>query len=160
LQDAFEQAGSSTLTMSAIAMPGLVRQFNWRQTRLALEQGTILLLAGGTGHPYFTTDTTAALRACEIDADAILKATKVNGVYSADPMTDATAQRYTQLNYDDALEQRLQVMDAAAFSLCRDNNIPIVVFDFSQVGSLPRAICGDHSVGTLVCDGITTLAEC
>jgi uridylate kinase len=115
-----------------------------------MEKGRVVIMTGGTGNPYFTTDTAAALRAMEINADIVIKATKVNGVYSADPKKDPTAQRFTHLSYDEVLASRFEVMDMTAFALCRENNMPILVLDFDAEGDLIRAIKGDTSVGTLV----------
>ena len=114
-----------------------------------LEKGRVVIFAAGTGNPYFSTDTTAALRASEIDADVLLKATKVDGIYSADPATNPSAKRYDKLTYMDALKGRLNVMDSTAFSLCMDNRIPIVVFNLSTYGNIRRAILGEP-IGTLV----------
>ena len=114
-----------------------------------LNKGRVVIFAGGTGNPFFTTDTTAALRASEIDADILLKATKVNGVYSADPAKDPTAVRYRRISYTEALQKQLKIMDASAFALCMENGIPIVVFDFFEAGNLKRVLEG-KTVGTLI----------
>ena len=116
-----------------------------------LEKGRVIILAGGTGNPYFSTDTAAALRASEIHADAIFKATKVDGVYTADPKKDPSARRYVRLSYRTALDHRLKVMDSTAFALCMENAVPIVVFDFFDSGALERVIAGENT-GTLVAD--------
>jgi uridylate kinase len=118
-----------------------------------LSAGTVVILAAGTGHPYFTTDTTAALRACEIGAAAVLKGTQVDGVYSADPRRVADAQRYSRIGFSEALSRQLRVMDLTAFSLCMDNQIPILVFRFGTAGALERLLRGDLSSATLVDDG-------
>ncbi|HKP72930.1 MAG TPA: hypothetical protein VJT82_08335, partial [Pyrinomonadaceae bacterium] len=116
-----------------------------------LEKGRVAIFAGGTGNPYFTTDSAAALRALEIKADVILKATKVEGVYNADPVKDPTATRYDCITYQEVLEQRLQVMDASAISLCMDNKLPIVVFNMRTPGNIMRVVLGEPGVGTKVC---------
>jgi uridylate kinase len=152
LEDALRAQGLAAKVLSAIPVPGTVDPFSVSCANELLAAGAVVLFAGGTGHPFFTTDTTAALRACEIGADAIIKATKVDGVYTADPVKHPAAQRYRRLAYTDALAQRLEVMDAAAFSLCMENRIPILVFNFFQAGNLQRAMVGDTTVCTLVCD--------
>jgi uridylate kinase len=150
MQDALEQAGVPVQVQTAFPIPGVGEPFDQRRALKHLAAGTVVIFAGGTGHPFFTTDTTAALRACEINAAAIFKATKVDGVYSADPKTNPEATRYSKLAYTDALNQRLQIMDASAFSLCMDNDIPIVVFNFSQTDALKRVIAGNHQIATVV----------
>jgi uridylate kinase len=125
--------------------------FIHRRALRHLEKGRVVLFAAGTGNPLFSTDTCAALRAREIRADVLVKATKVDGVYTADPKKDPSAVRFRTLSYRDALSRQLRVMDSAAFSLCMDNRIPIVVFDFFEEGSLEKAVCGE-AVGTLVSD--------
>ncbi|MPN44857.1 Uridylate kinase [bioreactor metagenome] len=115
-----------------------------------LEAGKVVIFAGGTGSPFFTTDTTAALRALETDCEAVLKATKVDGIYSADPFKDPNAVRYSTLSFEEALSRQLKVMDAAAFSLCREHDLPIVVFNFFDAGSLERVVAGDPAAGTVV----------
>ncbi len=152
LRDMFEDCGVHCTLRSAFEITGLVNPFDCREGRQLLQPGSVLVLAAGTGHPFFTTDTTAALRACELQADAILKATKVDGVYSDDPVKNKDAVRYDRLSYADALSQRLGVMDSTAFSLCRDNGMPIIVFDFFQAGALRRVMLGDLSHATLVGD--------
>jgi uridylate kinase len=149
LQDALEKNGVSTRVQSAIEMRAVAEPFIRRRAIRHLEKDRVVIFAAGTGNPYFSTDTTAALRASEIDADALLKATKVDGVYSADPKQDPSATRYDKLTYMDALKGRLNVMDSTAFSLCMDNHIPIVVFDLFQYGNIRRAILGEP-IGTLV----------
>ena len=116
----------------------------------ALESGQLVIFAGGTGSPFFTTDTTAVLRALETDCDAVLKATKVDGVYTADPVKDPSAQRFAELSFDEALARQLKVMDSTAFSMCRDNDLPIIVFNFGEEGSFERILAGDTSAGTIV----------
>ena len=134
----------------ATAFGTVVPQFNREQAIKDLEAGKIVIFAGGTGSPFFTTDTTAALRALETQCDAVLKATKVDGIYTADPFKDPNAVRYKVLTFEEALSQQLKVMDAAAFSLCRDHDLPIVVFNFFEAGSMERVISGDTSAGTVV----------
>ncbi len=150
MRDALETGGLRCRLQSAFEITGVVPPFNARQARQALYDGEVLILAGGTGHPFFTTDTTAALRACQIQAQAILKATKVDGIYSADPHKFPDAVRYSQLEYSEALAQRLGVMDSTAFSLCMDNQVPIVVFNFSEPGALCRIVKGDLTTATIV----------
>ena len=152
LQSALERIGVQTRVMSAIAMPAVCEPFIRRRAIRHLEKGRIVIFGAGTGNPFFTTDTAAALRASEIEADALLKATKVDGVYTADPKQDATARRYERLTYTEALERRLRVMDAAAFSLCMENDIPIVVFDFFRKDEILRVVRGEPA-GTRVHHG-------
>ncbi|MBR1588147.1 MAG: UMP kinase [Kiritimatiellae bacterium] len=149
MMNALEQAGVPTRVMTAIDMPKLAEPFIQRKAIRHLEKGRVCIFAGGTGNPFFSTDSAAALRASEIGADALLKATKVDGIYTADPMKDPKAKRYGTLKYETALAKRLKVMDAAAFALCMENNIPIVVFDFFDGNALERLVKGD-AVGTLV----------
>ena len=149
LQDALEQQGIVTRVMSAIEMRAVAEPFIRRRAVRHLEKGRALIFAAGTGNPYFTTDTAAALRAMEIKADVIMKATKVDGIYSADPMKDPNARRYDRISYLEVLEQRLEVMDATAISLCMDNRLPILVFDLRTAGNLRRAVLGE-AVGSTV----------
>jgi uridylate kinase len=149
LQDALEKHGVSTRVQSAIEMRAVAEPFIRRRAMRHLEKGRVVIFAAGTGNPYFSTDTTAALRASEINADVLLKATKVDGIYSADPTTNPSAKRYDKLTYMDALKGRLNVMDSTAFSLCMDNRIPIVVFNLFEYGNIRRAILGEP-IGTLV----------
>jgi len=151
LQDALEKAGVDTRVQTAIEMKQVAEPFIRRRAIRHLEKGRIVIFGGGTGNPYFSTDTAAALRASEIDADALLKATKVDGVYTADPKKNPDAQRYQHLTYLEALHKQLKVMDAAAFSLCMENQIPIVVFDFFKPGNIELALAG-KAVGTRVSD--------
>lgn len=153
VQNALEQVGTKAMVMTAQQMPQVATPFNARLAIEKLSSGTVVIFAGGTGNPFFSTDTGAALRAAEIKADALLKATKVDGVYTADPKKDPTATRYTTLSYEEALAKRLNVMDATAFALCRDNNIPILVFDFSSPDAMRRIVLGETSLGTLVAEG-------
>jgi len=150
LQDALEKVAVHTRVMSAIDIPQLAEPFIRRRAIRHLEKDRIVIFAAGTGNPYFTTDSAAALRALEIKAEIILKATKVDGVYSADPMTDATAELFTEITYRQVLERRLGVMDASAISLCMDNNLPIIVFNMRESGNIRRVVTGERGVGTKV----------
>ena len=150
LQNALESLGIPTRVMSSLSIPSVCEPYLRRKALSHLEKKMIVIFGGGTGNPFFSTDTAAALRAAEISADALLKATKVDGVYSADPKKDPTATRYDHLTCEEALAKRLNVMDAAAFALCRDNNIPIVVFDFHAQDVMRRIICGEEGLGTVV----------
>ena len=150
LKEYFSEAGIIARVQSAVGMEPMAERFNRDTAIHALESGQVVIFAGGTGSPFFTTDTAAVLRALETDCDAVLKATKVDGVYSADPFKDPSARRFDELSFDEALELHLQVMDAAAFSLCRDNDLPIVVFNFSAPGSMERVLSGDTSAGTII----------
>jgi len=149
LQDALEKLGCPTRVQSAIAMAQVAEPFIRRRAVRHLEKGRVVIFGGGTGNPYFSTDTAAALRANEIGAEVILKATKVDGVYDCDPKKNPGAKRFAEVSYLDALQQRLQVMDSTAFSLCMDNKMPIIVFDFFKPHNLRRAVSGEK-VGTLV----------
>ena len=149
LQDALEKISVPTRVQSAITMPQVVEPFIRRRAVRHLEKGRVVIFGGGTGNPYFSTDTAAALRASEIGADVILKATKVDGVYDSDPMKNPQAKRFERITYLEALRQQLKVMDAAAFSLCSDNKMPIIVFDLFKPHNLRRVVLG-KKVGTLV----------
>jgi len=149
LQDALEQIGVTTRVATAIEMRSVAEPFIRRRAIRHLEKGRVVVFAAGTGNPYFTTDTAAALRAMEMRAEVILKGTKVDGVYTADPMIDAAAQRYESISYLQVLERGLKVMDATAISLCMDNKLPIIVFNLRQSGNLRRVIMGE-AVGTTV----------
>lgn len=149
LQSALESMAVETRVMTAIAMPAVAEPFIRRRAIRHLEKGRIVIFGAGTGNPYFTTDSAAALRANEMECDALLKATKVDGIYSADPVTHPDATRYETITYQDAISQGLRVMDTAAFSLCMENSIPIQVFDFFQPNSLVRLL-GGEPVGTRV----------
>jgi uridylate kinase len=149
LQDAIERAGIPVRVMSAIAMNEIAEPYIRRRAVRHLEKGRVVIFVAGTGNPYFTTDTAAALRAVEIGASVLLKATKVDGVYDADPMTVPTARRYEHLEYADLLRDQLRVMDAAAISLCMENDLPIVVFDLNQADNIARVARGE-AVGTLI----------
>lgn len=150
VQDALEKLDVQTRVMSAIDIPQLAEPFIRRRAVRHLEKGRIVIFAAGTGNPYFTTDSAAALRALEIKADIILKATKVDGVYTSDPMLDATATRYDSITYQQVLERQLKVMDASAISLCMDNKLPIIVFNMRQPGNITRVVKGEAGVGTRV----------
>ncbi len=149
LQDGLEREGVETRSASAVEMKTLMEPYIRRRVVRHLEKGRAVILAGGTGNPYFTTDTAAALRATELGADAIFKATKVDGVYSADPNVDPNAKRFERLTFQDALQQDLKVMDRTAFTLCMENGMPIMVFDMFVEGNMERAVRGD-SIGTWV----------
>jgi uridylate kinase len=150
LQDALEKIQVDTRVLSAVDIPQLAESFIRRRAVRHLEKGRVVIFAAGTGNPYFTTDSAAALRALEIKADIILKATKVDGVYSADPMTDETAELFNEITYRQVLERELKVMDASAISLCMDNNLPIIVFNMRQPGNISRVLLGELGVGTKV----------
>ncbi|HEX6731262.1 MAG TPA: UMP kinase [Pyrinomonadaceae bacterium] len=150
LQDALEKIDVHTRVLSAIDIPQLAESFIRRRAVRHLEKGRIVIFAAGTGNPYFTTDSAAALRALEIRADIILKATKVDGVYSADPMQNPNAERYNEITYEDVLKRQLRVMDASAISLCMDNNLPIIVFDMTDAGNIKRVVMGEPGVGTRI----------
>ncbi|MFC1453231.1 UMP kinase [Verrucomicrobiota bacterium] len=150
LQDALEKIGMETRLQTAIEMQRVAEPFIRRRALRHLDQGRILIFAAGTGNPFFSTDSAAALRASEIGADVLLKATKVDGVYSDDPMKNPDATRYRQVSYAEALGKSLKIMDGAAFSLCMENRIPIIVFNFFEPGSIEGVIQGQE-IGTLVC---------
>jgi uridylate kinase len=152
LQDGLEQHGIPSRVLTAIEMRSVAEPFIRRRAIRHMEKGRVVVFAAGTGNPYFTTDTAAALRAMEIKADVILKATKVDGIYTADPMTDSTATRYDEIKYLQVLEQGLKVMDATAISLCMDNRMPIIVLNLNTPGNMRRAILGE-AVGTRVTAG-------
>src|SRR6184192_4025476 len=152
LQDSLEKAGCQTRVLSAIEMRAVAEPYIRRRAIRHLEKGRVVIFAAGTGNPFFTTDTAGALRAVEIAADAIMKATKVDGIYSADPARDATAHYLPRVTYIDALNQRLQVMDSAAISLCMDNKLPIIVFDLTRSGNVRRIVLGEP-VGSIVSSG-------
>lgn len=152
LQDALEKAGVATRVQSAIHLQQLCEPYIRRRAVRHLQKGRIVVFAAGTGNPFFTTDTAAALRAMEIGADAILKATKVDGVYDKDPKKHADAVRFTTLPYLEVLQRNLKVMDATAISLCMDNALPIVVFDMTQEGNI-RRVCAGEPIGTIVSNG-------
>jgi uridylate kinase len=149
LQSALEKSGVHTRVMTAIAIPSVAEPFIRRRAVRHLEKGRVVIFGAGTGNPFFTTDSAAALRASEIRADVLIKGTKVDGIYSADPKKHANATRYETITYSEAIQQRLRVMDAAAFSLCMENGIPIIVFNFFKENEIIRVLKGE-SVGTLV----------
>ncbi len=149
LQDAIERAGVPTRVMSAIQMNEVAEPYIRRRAVRHLEKGRVAIFVAGTGNPYFTTDTAAALRAIEIGAEVLLKATRVDGVYEADPFKDPTARRYTRLEYADLLRDQLKVLDAAAVALCMENDLPIIVFDLNQPDNITRVALGEP-VGTLI----------
>ena len=149
LQDALERTGIPARTMTAIQMPQVAEPYIRRRAVRHLEKGRVVILAAGTGNPYFTTDTTAALRGVELGAEVILKATKVDGIYSADPLKDPKAERYRTLSYMDVLNRGLTVMDNTAITMCMDNNLPIIVFDLMQEGNIEKVVLGEE-IGTLV----------
>jgi uridylate kinase len=158
LQDALEKQGVLTRVLSAIKMEQICEAYIRRRAVRHLEKGRVVIFAAGTGNPYFTTDTAASLRAMEINAEVIFKATKVDGVYNADPNKDPSARRYRTLTYMDVLKQGLNVMDSTAISLCKDNDLPIVIFDLTARGNIRRAVMGGGEVGTLVGASETTWA--
>jgi uridylate kinase len=149
LQSALEQLGVETRLQSAIEMANVAEPFIYRRAIRHLELGRVVIFGAGTGNPFFSTDTTAALRASEIRAEIILKATKVDGIYDSDPKQNPNASKYETVSYTEALTKRLKVMDSTAFSLCMDNRVPIVVFDMSNPQNITRVVCGEK-VGTLV----------
>ncbi|MDF3818919.1 UMP kinase [Leptospira sp. 96542] len=149
LQDACEKQGMFTRVLSAIEMKSVAEPYIRRRAVRHLEKNRVIIFAGGTGNPYFTTDTTASLRAVEVGCEVILKATKVDGVYTADPKKDNTAKRYLQVSFMESIKRRLKVMDSTALSLCMDNNMPIIVFDIFKSGNLKKLIIGEP-IGTLI----------
>src|SRR5689334_19367240 len=150
LQDALEKVDVHTRVLSAVDIPQLAEPFIRRRALRHLEKQRIVIFAAGTGNPYFTTDSAAALRALEIEADVIMKATKVDGIYTSDPVKDATATRFDNISFRDVLEKQLKVMDASAISLCMDNDLPIMVFNMRESGNIVKAVSGDLTIGTLV----------
>ncbi len=149
LQSALENAGTHTRVLSAIDIPQLAEPFIKRKAQRHLEKGRVVICAGGTGNPYFTTDSAAALRALELGCDVLLKATNVDGVYDKDPKRFRSAKKYDEITYQDAMAQHLNIMDQAAFSLCQDQKLPIVVFNFFKPGALLKAAKGEK-IGTVV----------
>ncbi len=150
LQDALEKLNVYTRVMSAVDIPQLAEPFIRRRAVRHLEKGRVVILAAGTGNPYFTTDSAAALRALEVKAEVIMKATKVDGIYTSDPVKDPDAVRFEKISYQQVLEKQLKVMDASAISLCMDNDLPIMVFNMKTSGNILRAVNGDLTIGTLV----------
>ena len=149
MRDALERANIHTVVMSAIPMSGVVEHYDRRMAIRLLEEGNVVIFAGGTGNPFFTTDSAACLRGIEIDADIVLKATKVDGVYTSDPVQDPSATRFDTLTYDQVLEKQLGVMDLTAICLARDHEMPLRVFAMNQIGALRNAVVGDDE-GTLI----------
>jgi uridylate kinase len=150
LQETLEKLGQPTRVLSAIEVAAMCEPFIRRKALWHLEHNRVVILAGGTGNPFFTTDTCAALRASELEANLLVKATKVDGVYSEDPAKNPQAQLFENLSYDDVLTRNLRIIDHAAVSLCRDNNIPIIVLNIFKRGNIAKALCGER-VGTLIC---------
>ncbi len=149
MRDALERCNIATKVMSAIPMSGVVEHYDRRRALRDLKGGDVVIFSAGTGNPFFTTDSAACLRGIEIEADVVLKATKVDGVYSADPMKDPAAVRYDRLTYDEVLDRKLGVMDLTAICLCRDHNMPVRVFDMNKPGALTRVVVGEDE-GTLI----------
>lgn len=149
IQSALEKHGIKTRLMSAIKMEAVCEPLIRRRAVRHLEKGRVVIFGAGTGNPYFTTDTTAGLRAIEIEADVVLKGTRVDGIYTADPEKDPNATKFDELSFDEAIEKKLQIMDTTAFTLCRENNLPIIVFDMNKDGNLHNLINGAN-VGTVV----------
>ena len=149
LQNALEQTGVPTRVMTAIQMAAIAEPYIRRRALRHLEKGRVVIFVAGTGNPYFTTDTAAALRAKELGCDVILKATKVDGVYSADPVKDATAVKYEKIRFIEALQKNLKVMDATALSMCMDHDLPIVVFNLLEPGNIKKVVLGE-SIGTVI----------
>ncbi len=150
IQSSLERHGLFTRVMSAIKMEQVCEPYVRRRAVRHLEKGRVVIFGAGTGNPYFTTDTTASLRAIEVEADVVLKGTKVDGVYTADPFKDKTATRYKTITFQDVYEKKLSVMDMTAFTLCQENNLPIIVFDMNRPGNLIRLVQGDDNIGTLI----------
>ena len=149
LQAELEQQGLKTELLSGLAIEPICKETSRRRMISALEEGKIVIIAGGTGNPYFTTDTASTLRAIEMKADVILKGTRVDGVYTSDPEKDQTATKYSSLTYDEALSKKLKIMDLTAFALCQENKMPIYVFDMNTQGNLQKVVKGEH-IGTIV----------
>lgn len=152
LKEALERAGKEARCMTAIDIPAVAEPFIRLRALRHMELGRIVVMAGGTGNPFFTTDTCAALRATELECDAVLKATKVDGVYTADPHLHSDAQRFDALTFDEAIEKRLDVMDRTALTMCHERNIPIIVFDYRQSGAIRRVVAGER-LGTRIAGG-------
>lgn len=149
LQAELEQQGLKTELLSGLAIEPICKETSRRRMISVLEEGKIVIIAGGTGNPYFTTDTASTLRAIEMKADVILKGTRVDGVYTSDPEKDPTATKYSSLTYDEALSKKLKIMDLTAFALCQENKMPIYVFDMNTQGNLQKVVKGEH-IGTIV----------
>lgn len=151
LQAELEKQGVKTELLGGLAIEPICKESSRTRMKQALEEGKVVLIGGGTGNPYFTTDTASSLRAIEMQADAILKGTRVDGIYTADPEKDPNATKYFSLTYEEALNKQLKIMDLTAFALCRENNMPIYVFDMNKKGNLIKVIKGEH-IGTIVAD--------
>lgn len=151
LQAELEKQGVKTELLGGLAIEPICKESSRTRMKQALEDGKVVLIGGGTGNPYFTTDTASSLRAIEMQADAILKGTRVDGIYTADPEKDPNATKYSSLTYEEALNKQLKIMDLTAFALCRENNMPIYVFDMNKKGNLIKVIKGEH-IGTIVAD--------
>jgi uridylate kinase len=154
LKEAIEHLGHSARLMSAITVPAIAETFIRKRAIRHMEKGRCIILAAGTGNPFFTTDTCASLRATELNCDVVLKATKVDGVYASDPMINPDAKRFDELTFSHAIEERLGVMDLTALSMCMENDLPVIVFDFKQPGNIRRVVDG-QSVGTLIHNAAT-----
>jgi len=150
VKDAFDAAGVGAEVQTSIPMEPVAPRYNRAAAIAALESGKVMIFAGGTGSPFFTTDTTAVLRALETDCEAVLKATKVDGIYTADPLKDPDAVRYEEITYEEALSKQLKIMDSTAFAMCSDSNLPIIVFNFSDPENLDKVLQGDTSLATIV----------
>ncbi|MEX1011526.1 MAG: uridine monophosphate kinase, partial [Balneolaceae bacterium] len=150
LQDALERKGVQTRLMSAIRMEEIAEPYIRRRAIRHLEKNRVVIFGAGTGNPYFTTDTAASLRAIEIECDVILKGTRVDGIYDSDPEKNPDAVRFNRITGDEILKRRLNVMDLTAFTLCRDNKTPIIIFDMNQPGNLRRVVCTDEEIGSKV----------
>lgn len=149
LQGELEKQGVKTELLSGLTIEPICKEHSRARSKEALQEGKVVIIGGGTGNPYFTTDTASALRAIEIEADLILKGTRVDGIYSSDPEKDKTATKYSELSFKEALDKRLKIMDLTAFALCQENNLPIYVFDMNKEGNLQKVIMGEH-IGTIV----------
>jgi uridylate kinase len=149
LQSELEKQGVKTVLLSGLAIEPICTEFSRRRAKEDLQKGKVVIIGGGTGNPYFTTDTASALRAIEIEADIIIKGTRVDGIYTADPEKDPSAVKYSTLSFSEALNKRLKVMDLTAFALCQENNLPIYVFDMNTDGNLMKVVQGEH-LGTIV----------
>ncbi len=158
VQNALENLGVHTRVQSAITMSEVCEPYIRRRAIRHMEKGRVVIFAAGTGNPFFTTDTAAALRAAEMSCDALVKATQVDGIYSADPRKDPQARRFARLNYMDVLRNDLKVMDASAIALCRENRIPILVFSIQEAGALPKVLCGEGRA-TIVAEDVETCEE-
>jgi len=150
IQSTLEKHGMYTRLMSGIKMEAVCEPFIRRRAVRHLEKGRIVIFGAGIGNPYFTTDSTASLRAIEIEADVVLKGTRVDGVYSADPEKDPNAERFEKLSFDEVIRKGYNIMDMTAFTLCQENNVPIIVFDMNRIGNLEKLVSGNESVGTLI----------